>query len=116
MSGRPRIARRNTTLVYTMVLPGQKSSFQAGSRPDSADLKIGPPAVRRPAGVPILKLSRLESGRNPARKPDFGPKALLHNIGYSFVEHMIFHTADPATLLHGQADSAASRRTNTLLC
>ena len=39
-----------------------------------------PPAGHRLAGGPILRLSRLESGRDPARKPDFRP-GLLRNIG-----------------------------------
>ncbi len=33
-------------------------------------LTIRPPAGLRPAGGPILMFSRLESGRNPARKND----------------------------------------------
>ncbi len=70
------------TLCYAIVLPGQKSGLRAGSRRDSnrENLKNGPPAGRRPAGGAILRLSRLGSGRHPARKSDFGPEALLRNI------------------------------------
>ncbi len=32
-------------------------------------LKVGPPAGRRPAGGPILTLSKLESSRNPVWRP-----------------------------------------------
>jgi hypothetical protein len=55
------------------MLPRRKSNFRGAFRLDSniENLKIGPPAGRRPAGGPTLKLSRLESGRNPALKPDF---------------------------------------------
>jgi hypothetical protein len=49
-----------------MVLPGQKSSFRK-------NLKIGPPACRRPAKGHIVRLPYLESGQNPARKPDLRP-------------------------------------------
>jgi hypothetical protein len=67
-----------------IVLPGRKVGFRAGFRPDSSReiLKIGPPAGLWPTGGPILRFSLLGSGRNPARKPDFGPEALLHNRGY----------------------------------
>ena len=63
------------TLGYAIVLPGRKSGFRAGFRLDSnrENIKIGPPAGLRPAEGPILMFSRLESGRNPARKPDFQP-------------------------------------------
>ncbi len=66
-----------STLCDAIVLPGRKSVFRAGCRPDSnrKSFKIGPPAGRRPA--PIVKLSRLESGRNPARKPDFWPGSTI---------------------------------------
>ncbi len=62
--------------IYLMlrdVLPGRKSSFRAGFRPDSSreSLQIGPLASLRPAGELILELSRPESGRSAARKPDF---------------------------------------------
>ncbi len=45
---------------------GRRSVFRAGFRPDSnrENLKIG-----SPVGGPILKLPRLESGRNLAREP-----------------------------------------------
>ena len=42
---------RQATLCYAILLPCQKSSFQAGFRPDSnrENLKIGSPAGQRPA-------------------------------------------------------------------
>ncbi len=41
--------------------------------PNRESLKIGSPAGLRPAEGTILKLSQLESGRNPARNTDFRP-------------------------------------------
>ncbi len=43
---------RVLTLCYAIVLPGRKSGFRAGFRPDyiRESLKIGPPAGRRPVG------------------------------------------------------------------
>ena len=72
------------TVYYAIVLPGRISGFRAAFRKDSRreSLKLSAPAGLRPAGGPILKLSRLESGRNLARKPISGPEALLRNIGY----------------------------------
>ena len=66
-----RIQNCAPTLGYALLLPGRKSGFRAGFKPDSnrESVKIGPPAGRRPAGLPMLRLSLLESGRNPARKP-----------------------------------------------
>ena len=66
-------------VCYAIVLPGRKSGFRAGFRLDSnrESIKIGPPAGRRPAGKPISRLSRLESGRNPARKLDFRPGSTI---------------------------------------
>jgi hypothetical protein len=63
------------TLCYAKVLPARKSGVRAGFRSNSEreNLKIGPPAGRRFAGVPMLRPCRLESGRNSHRKPDFGP-------------------------------------------
>ncbi len=60
-------------LCCAIVLPGRKSVFRAGFRPDSNSerFKIGPLAGRRPAGRPILRFFRLESGRSPARKAQF---------------------------------------------
>ncbi len=48
--------------------PMLQAIFRAGSRPDSSreSIKIGSPAGRRAD----LRLSRLDSGRNAARKPD----------------------------------------------
>ncbi len=49
----------------------QPGSFRGRFRPYSSreSFKIGPPAGPGPAGGPFLRLSRLDSGRNPARKP-----------------------------------------------
>ncbi len=67
------------TLGYAIDLPGQKSGVRAGFRPDSnrESHNICPPAGFRPAGGPILRLSLLESGRNPAWKPDFRPGTII---------------------------------------
>ena len=67
------------TLCYAIVLPGRKSVFRAGFRPDSSreSLNIGPPAGLRPAGGLMLKLFRLEFGRNPARKTGFRPGSII---------------------------------------
>jgi hypothetical protein len=61
------------TLCYAIMPPGRKLGFRGGFRPDSnrETKNIGSPAGRRPAGGQILMLSRLASGRNPARKTDF---------------------------------------------
>ncbi len=62
------------------MLRGGKSGFRAGFRPHSSpeDFNIGPPAGLRPAGEPILRLSKFEARRNPIS----GPEALLGNMGY----------------------------------
>ena len=75
----PALGRFEHTLCYAIVLPGRKSGFRAGFRPDSIreSIEISPSAGRRPAGGLILMLSRLESGRNPARKPDFRPGSTI---------------------------------------
>jgi hypothetical protein len=53
--------------------------------PDSSryNIEIGPPAGFRPAGGPLLRRFRLESGRNPARKTDFRPGTInaSHRVG-----------------------------------
>ncbi len=66
-------------LGYAIVLPGRKSSYRAGFRPDHSreTFKIGPPTGPRPAGGPIVRFSRLESGRNPVRKIDFRPRSSI---------------------------------------
>ncbi len=65
------------TLCYAIVLRGRESGFRAGFRPDSIreGINIGPPAGLRPAGVPIFV--EIESGRIPARKPDFQPANII---------------------------------------
>ena len=79
------------TRCYAIVLPGRKSGFRAGFRPDSnrESLKIGPPSGRRPAGGPMLKLSRF-------RSPISGPETLLHNIGYMCDTHGPYGVATSA--------------------
>ncbi len=66
-------SRKQPFLCYAIVFLGRQSGLRAGFRPDSSkgDIKIRPPDGLRPAGEPILKLSQVESGRKPARKPDF---------------------------------------------
>ncbi len=59
------------TLCYAIVLPGRKSGFRTGFGPDSSR-KTYNSALR-----PILRLSLTESGRNPARKPDFRPASTI---------------------------------------
>ena len=59
------------TLRYAIVLPGQKSGFRAGFRPDSnrESIKIGPPAGLRPGGGAIFEAL-------PTRiRPKSGPEA-----------------------------------------
>ncbi len=82
-------------LCYAIVLPGRKSGFRAGCRPDSSpeSIKIGPPASRRPGGG-ILMFSRLESGRNPVRKPDFWPGKII-------VQHRVVLSDAPMLLPEG---------------
>ncbi len=48
--------------------------FRVGLRPDP--LRESVKLDLRPAGGPILRLSRAESGRNPARKFDFRPGSI----------------------------------------
>jgi hypothetical protein len=75
----PRNSRRQLTLCYAIVLPGRKLGFRAGFRSHfiGGSLKIGPQAGRRPNVGPILRVSRLESGRNPARKTGFRPGSII---------------------------------------
>ena len=67
------------TLCYAIVLPGLKAVFRAGFRPDSnrESFTIGPLAGKRPAGEPILKLSRIENSRHPTRKANFRPGSII---------------------------------------
>ncbi len=53
--GRVRDTRVDRSLSYAIILPGRKSVFRAGFRPDSnrENLKIDPPAGRSPARGPI---------------------------------------------------------------
>ncbi len=62
-------------LMFRNSASGPEIGLPAPFQPDSnrESLNIGPPASLRPVGGPILKVSRPESGRNPARKPDFRP-------------------------------------------
>ncbi len=78
IAGVPGIAD-SYTLCYALVLPGRKSGFRAGFRPDSMleDIKIGPSVGRRPPGGTILRLSRIESDRNPFRKADLRPGSII---------------------------------------
>ncbi len=61
-----------------MVFPGRRLGFRPGFRQVSikGNIEIGSPAGR-PAGGPILMLSRLESDRNPDRKFDFRPGSTI---------------------------------------
>ncbi len=65
------------TLRYAIMLPGRKSGFRAGFRPDSnrESLKFGPSA-----GLP-----QLEPRRNPAENLISGPEALLRDIGFDLM-------------------------------
>ncbi len=76
--GSEQMPKATDILCYAIMLPGRKPSFWAGFRPDANReiFKIGRSsnsALRpacRPAGGPNFRLPRLESDRNPARKPD----------------------------------------------
>jgi hypothetical protein len=58
---------------------GPEIGLPAAFRPDSSgdSFTMGPPAGFRPAGGPILRFYRLDSGRNLARKPDFRPGSTI---------------------------------------
>ncbi len=62
---------------------GRKAGFRAGSRLDSnrENIKLDPAAGLRSAEWPILKLSLIESSRNPPGRPIPGPETLSHNTG-----------------------------------
>jgi hypothetical protein len=70
---------KGPALCYAIVLPGRKSAFRAGFRPDSnlENIQISPPAGQRPTGGSILRLCPLESGRDPTRKLDFRPGSTI---------------------------------------
>jgi hypothetical protein len=72
------------------MLPGRIAGFRAGLRPNSnlESVEIGPPAGLRPAGGPILRLSRQESGQKSARKPDFRP-------GSATAQHRVSRRFEP---------------------
>ena len=76
------LPQRPLALCYAMVLPGRKSGFRAGFRPDSSrdSFKIGPPAGRRPIGRPIS-----------------GPEAPLRNIGCVFFFLCVFYYIERTT-------------------
>jgi hypothetical protein len=66
-----------------------KLCFRAENRTFGPDL--GTPAGRKPAGGPTLRLSRVDSDRNPPREPDFRPEALLCNMGEpTTIEYRLF--------------------------
>ena len=70
------------------------------------------PAGLRPAGMPILKLSRSESGRNPARKTDFRPGGTLAKHRVCFADRRAFlppPARGPAKAGPGRPESALPR-------
>ncbi len=74
------------------MFPIRKSGFRIEFRPDSnhENNTIDPSAGLRPAGGPILRLYRQESGRTRPGSPISGQEALLRNIGYA--EESNLHT------------------------
>jgi hypothetical protein len=56
---------------------GDKPNHKVARRHDQKNVNTGSPAGLGPDGEPILKPSRLESGRNPARKPEIRPGSQL---------------------------------------
>ncbi len=58
--------------------------FRAGFRPDSNRESFR--AVFRPAGLPMLTCSRLESSRNPARTTDFWPGSIIAYVEIRAIE------------------------------
>ncbi len=74
---------RMCALCYTIVLPGRTSGFRAEFRPDSSreSLRFSPPAGLRPAGGPILRLSRFDPAEIRPGRPISGPEALVRNNG-----------------------------------
>ena len=67
------------------MLPGRKSGFRGGFRPDSnrENLKIGPPAGRKADSEDVPVDIQLE-------RPISGPKALLCKIGYHCGRRLFF--------------------------
>ena len=53
---------------YVIMLLGQKAGVRAQFRPDFNRESLGPPAGLPKAGGPLVKLSRVDSDRNTARK------------------------------------------------
>ncbi len=85
-------AQGPTALCYALVLPGRKFGFRTGFRPPSSweSPEIGPSGGRRPAGGPFVRIARLESGRNPARKPDLRPGSIIvqHRVLVEFFSRL----------------------------
>ncbi len=80
------------TRCHAIVLPGRKAGFRARVRPPDSSRESVASGRPRPAGGPILRLSLLGTSQNSARKPDFGPKALLRNIEYVASLWNVFYT------------------------
>ncbi len=80
-------------LCYAIVLPGRKSGFWVGFRPDTdqESLTIGPPAGRRP-NFEVLPTKK--NIRNLARKHDFraGGSIAQHTVGSVFLWRVIENT------------------------
>ncbi len=93
---------------------GLEIGLRTGFWPDSSrgNIRIGPPAVLRPAGGPILRLSRLESGRTESRSgsPISGPEALLHNIGQSIEDPPLLARRVPLHSAATESECPSTRR------
>ncbi len=77
-------ARPGIHCCCTIVPPDRNSGLRAGFQPDfnMENIKTSPSAGLRPSGESILKLSKLDPGRDPARKPDF-------RLGCTIAEHKV---------------------------